>query len=121
MPLDWLLVYDILAASSLILTLILWAVFFWYTVRRIEKKILESGERRPYQWDPIGGRAFFYSWTVSLPVSILKKVDDHQLNIEAVKGCLNRLDRVFGTSFMVASHILLAMLVIGVVFGLGER
>lgn len=118
---DWLLAYDIVAASCLILTVILWALFFWSTVKKVERKIIESGGRRPYSWDPIGGRAFFYSWTVSLPVSLLKKVDDQQLNIEAVKSYLNRWDRIIGTLFMIVSHTLLVMIIIGVAFGLGEQ
>lgn len=115
---DFELVLATVAVSALILMTVLWMVFLFYSVRRIEKGIVSENKPRPWQWDPMGWRAFFYAWTVALPARFFNEVDDRALNTEDVKRYSTKTDRVIALLFMIASHTVLLSVIVAWVAGI---
>lgn len=100
--------------TALVLSAFLWIVFFFYSVRRIEKRIVLEGKPRPCQWDPIAWRAFLYGMILTWPK---KWTENNQiLNASDVTKYANRKDGVIAWLFIFSSYLMLLMVIIGTIF-----
>lgn len=113
-------VFVALVATFLMIVMALsWPVFLFYSVRRIEKGIVAEGKPRPCQWDPVGLRAFYYAWTVSLPASVVKRFHSGLLDIELVRRYANKPDVWFGSFLNISAHLMVLMLLVNWMLGNG--
>lgn len=117
---EWEDLYIYVGGYSLLASLIIWPVFLFYSIRRIEKGIVAEGKLRPCLWDPIGGRAFFYTWTVTFPTRFFSQLDDHLLNTADVRRYTKPQDRVIGAILFFTSHTFILNLLIGMAFGVNH-
>lgn len=95
------------AVTALLIMVPAWATFLVVSVWRIEKHIKAEGKTRPCLWDGIGGRAFWYCWTVALPASFFNERDDLLLNTADVKRYVRSVDRYLAWVLLVSSLIML--------------
>ena len=108
-------VYALVAVLCLIIMMISWVIFGFFSMRRIEKSIMAEGKPRPCSWDGIGGRVIWYAYTVSLPAYFFNELDDRQLNTADVKRYTTRADRIRAWVLMVSGH---SMAVLGLLAAL---
>lgn len=114
----WISLYELIGGSSLIGVAILWPIFFFYSVLRIEKGIKQEGKPRPCRWDGIGGRAFWYCWTLALPANFFNEVDDILLDTNDLKRYANQADCVLAWGLLVCSLVFLICVLLDWIFGI---
>lgn len=117
---DWHLIHDIFFGVSLIITAGLWPIFLFYSVRRIEKGIVSEGKLRPCLWDPIGGRVFFYTWTLTFPNSNFSEMEERLLCTADVMRYAKPQDRVLGMILFTSTHAAIITALIGMAFGINS-
>ncbi|WP_111643177.1 hypothetical protein [Marinimicrobium alkaliphilum] len=100
---DWFEFGRAVSAFSLLLALVMWPTFHFCSVRRIEKALSAEGRLIAHRWDPMGYRAFLYSWPIALPRCFFKEIDDRIVNTDDVKRHARVIDRVLGTLFFAGS------------------
>lgn len=115
---DWFEVALDICAFSLVLMVVTWPTFHFCSVRRIEKALSAEGRLIAHRWDPMGYRAFLYSWPIALPRCFFNEIDDRIVNTDDVKRHARVIDRVLGTLFFAGS---MTATVLGIVLVIAER
>ena len=111
--------FALVFVAALTTATITWFVFLVSSVWRMEKRIMEEGKARPCLWDGLGGRAFWYSWTIALPARVFNSEDDSFLNTADVKRYTTLWDYVLAWVLMVSSYTMVGIGVISLIFGIG--
>ena len=113
------LIFSLVFVATLATATVTWFVFLVFSVWRMEKRIMEEGKARPCLWDGLGGRAFWYSWTIALPARVFNSEDDSFLNTADVKRYTTLWDYVLAWVLMVSSYTMVGIGVISLIFGIG--
>lgn len=111
--------YDLLAniaVVSLILTTIFWLVFGLTTMRKLDKAFVREGKQRPCQWDPIWGRAIWYTWPIVFSGAGFSDLENHLMDTEVVKRNINRIDKFLGWALFLSTSTMATSLIISLLF-----
>lgn len=92
---------------TLILAVILWSIFFFYSVRRIEEGIVSEGKPRPCRWDPMGLRAIFYAWVILFRPGLFSNVENSILNAYDVQRYATGTDKFIAFWYFMLIHCIL--------------
>lgn len=117
---NWIELHFLIIGYALLITMLVWPVFLFYSVRRIEKGIVSEGKMRPCLWDPIGGRVFFYTWTLTFPKSNFSEMEERLLCTADVMRYAKPQDRMLGFILFISSHTAILTALIGMAFGVNS-
>lgn len=115
---DYELWLSVVGGGALLVAIPSWFAFLIFSVWRIEKHIQAEGKTRPYPWDGIGGRAFWYCWTVALPASFFNERDDLLLNTSDIKRYVRPINRYLGWILLVSSLLMVLCVLVDWGFGM---
>lgn len=115
---NWTDIYFFIGSHSMLIMIVTWPIFLFYSVRRIEKGIVSEGKLRPCLWDPIGGRIFFYTWTLTFPNSNFSEMEERLLCTADVMRYAKPQDRVLGLILFISTHTAILTALIGMAFGI---
>lgn len=115
---NWHDLYIYIGGFSLLLSIILWTVFGFVTMRKLDKAIVAEGKRRPCQWDPMWCRAILYTWPIVFSGDSFSELENRIIDTQDVKKNINALDKFLGWSFFLSIWTMTLCAIIGWLFGL---
>lgn len=117
----WIDLYYFIGSHALLIIIVMWPTFLFYSVRRIEKGIVAEGKPRPCLWDPMGGRVFFYAWTLTFPRSNYSELEESLLCTADVLRYAKPQDRLLGVILFISTHTAILIALIGMAFGVNSE